>query len=316
MPHVSVVIPTRNRSGLLRTALVAALGQREVDLEVLVVDDGSKDDTVHVVTELADTRIRLLRERGVGVSGARNAGVAAARGEWIAFLDDDDMWAPDKLSSQLASLRKSGRRWVYTGDVGVDENLRVLVGGPPPSPEEVLRALPRYNPVPAGASNVLVGTDALARAGPFDVRLRRTEDWDLWIRLARIGPPSWVRRPLVAFRVHTANVSADTQAIIREPDLLAARYRIPVDRAAMQRRAAWFCLRAGDRRKAVAHYARAVAMGDVTSVGRGILALTHPAVGSDRLFGLLRARREDESWRAEGQAWLDELREQQSDPGR
>src|SRR5215207_6220217 len=177
MPEVSVVIPTRDRGWLLALTLCSVLWQRGVDFEVVVVDDGSKDDTAEVAATFADPRIRLVRHHApLGVSAARNRGIAAAGGTWVAFLDDDDLWAPDKLASQLQAAHQTGRTWVYTGGVNVDEHLRVLEGGPPPPPEQVMERLGRYNPVPVGASNVLVRADALASAGRFDTGLRSNED--------------------------------------------------------------------------------------------------------------------------------------------
>jgi glycosyltransferase involved in cell wall biosynthesis len=308
MPEVSVVVPTRDRRRLLRLALFSVLRQRGVDIEVIVVDDASTDDSAEMVSGLADRRVRLIRQSAShGVSTTRNRGIEEAGGDWIAFLDDDDLWAPEKLVRQLEVATRAGRTWVYAGDVNVDDDLTVLSAFRPPTPEQVMDGLPRYNPVPTGASNVMVRADALAEAGPFDPELRRTEDWDMWIRLARTGPPAYVPHPLVAYRFHTANIAAETSAIVEEPVLLAARYGIPIDRAAMHRRAAWASLRAGHRTRAIRHYARAVAMGDVKSVARAALALAHPAAGSDRVFGLLRGARGDERWRAEAQAWLDEL---------
>jgi glycosyltransferase involved in cell wall biosynthesis len=308
VPDVTVVVPTRNRRRLLRLALFSALRQRGVDIEVIVVDDASTDDSAEMVSGLADRRVRLIRQSARrGVSPTRNHGIAEARGDWVALLDDDDLWAPEKLARQLEVATRAGRTWVYAGDVNVDDDLSVLSAFRPLKPEQVMEALPRYNPVPTGASNVMVRADVLAQAGPFDPELRRTEDWDMWIRLARTGPPAYVPHPLVAYRFHTANIAAETNAIVEEPVLLAARYGIPVDRAATHRRAAWACLRAGHRTRAIGHYARAVALGDVKSVGRAALALVHPAAGSDRVFGLLRGARGDERWRAEAQAWLDEL---------
>jgi glycosyltransferase involved in cell wall biosynthesis len=309
MPDISVVVPTRNRPNLLRLALFTALRQRGVSVEVIVVDDASTDDTTGAISDLVSRGVRLFRQLSPsGVSATRNHGISEARGEWIAFLDDDDLWAPDKLIEQLKAVTATGRTWVYAGDVNVDASLRVLSASPPPSPEQVMEALPRYNPVPTGASNVMVRADVLEEAGPFDPELRRTEDWDMWLRLARTGPPAYVRHPLVAYRFHRTNIPVETNAMIREPDLLAARYGIPVDRAAMHRRAAWTCLRAGHRGQAVRHYARAVAMGDVRSVARAAAALVHPAAGSDRVFRLLRGGR-DERWAEEARAWLDELSE-------
>jgi hypothetical protein len=309
MPDVSVVVPTRNRKDLLCATLGTALAQRNTDLEIVVVDDASTDGTADAVRALGDPRLRIvtLPSRG-GVSAARNRGIAEALGRWIAFLDDDDLWSPDKLFRQLDVASRDHRLWVYAGDVNVDDQLRVLSAVPPPSPALVMRSLSRFNPVPTGASNVIVRADVLARTGGFDATLHRTEDWDLWIRLARVGPPACVPAPLVAYRFHRANIIDDASTIIDEPKILASRYDIEIDRAAVQRRAAWAHLRAGRRWRAIRHYGRAIAHGDVASIGRIAIALVHPAVGSERVFGLQPGPHKDERWTAEAQRWLDEVR--------
>ena len=124
---------------------------------------------------------------------------------------------------------------------------------------------------------------------------------DLWIRIARTGPPACVREPLVAYRFHTGNVASDPSEMVNEARLLAVRYSIPVDETAMQRRAAWSALRAGRRLVAARHYASAIVGGDVRSIGRVAVALLHPGVGNDRLFRLL-AR--DAAWIADAERWL------------
>jgi glycosyltransferase involved in cell wall biosynthesis len=305
MPEVSVVIPTRNRSRLLALTLHSVRWQHGVDLEVVVVDDGSTDDTAPIVAALADPRIRLVRHASPqGVSAARNRGVAEAGGAWVAFLDDDDLWAPDKLTSQLQAAHQSGRAWVYTGDVTVDERLRVVDGAPPAPPERVVQQLRRHNAVPAGASNVMVRADVLARAGGFDPELRNNEDWDLWIRLARLGPPAWVCRPLVAYRMHPGNASKNMDRMLQELEVIGRRYRIPVDRAAHYRWAGWTCLRAGRRGAALRYYAYAVSAGDLTSVARAVVTLVHPGVAEGRMTRQRRPGSPGQRWVAEAQAWL------------
>src|SRR5205085_8739622 len=117
-------LPARNRGALLAHTLESARAQRNVDVDILIVDDGSADDTVATIDRLADPRITVLRQpHAIGVSGARNRGVEAAAGDWIAFLDDDDLWSPDKLASQLAVARATERRWVCSGSVTVADNL-------------------------------------------------------------------------------------------------------------------------------------------------------------------------------------------------
>ncbi|HWC32537.1 MAG TPA: glycosyltransferase family 2 protein, partial [Actinomycetota bacterium] len=122
-PEVTVVIPTRDRWSLLATAaLPAALVQEDVDLEVVVVDDGSRDETPERLAELTDPRLRVIRNlEPLGVAQARNAGIAAARGRWLAFLDDDDLWSPRKLRTQLDAARAAGASFVYAGVINVDE---------------------------------------------------------------------------------------------------------------------------------------------------------------------------------------------------
>jgi GT2 family glycosyltransferase len=301
MPLVSVVIPSHNRARLLERTLRSILAQHVADLEVVVVDDGSHDDTAAVAIA-ADRRVRVVRNpEPAGVSAARNRGIAAARGDWVAFCDDDDLWSPDKLTRQLTAADEAGTDWVYAGDVNVDERLHILSGGPPPDPEAVMAGLPRSNPLASGGSNVVVRSKVLAAVGGFDPTLRRTEDWDLWIRIARRGPPAWVCEPLVAYRFHGGNVVNDPSDMVDEARQLAGRYAIPVDVTAMQRRAAWSALRAGRRSLAISYYARAVAGGDIRSVGRAAFALVHPAVGSDRLFAFLGR---SPTWIAEAERWL------------
>jgi glycosyltransferase involved in cell wall biosynthesis len=312
MPTVSVVIPTRDRAELLSRTVAAALGQQDVKLELVVVDDGSADHTAEAVAALTDERIRFVRNDSPrGVAAARNRGIAVAGGAWVAFCDDDDLWAPDKLAAQLRAAHEAGAGWVYTGDVNIDDRLRVLSGGPPPDPETVLERMPRLNPIVSGGSNVLVRADLLAEAGGFDEALRRTEDWDLWIRLTRLSMPAWVCRPLVAYRFHGSNTAGDLGEMVSEPQWLAERYGIAVDIAAMHRRAAWTALRGGRRGIALRHYAQAVARGDLRSIGRAAVTVLHPDLSNQRLFGWVAS---DPGWVADAERWLAVLRGEPS-PG-
>jgi GT2 family glycosyltransferase len=301
MPLVSVVVPSHNRSSLLKRTLRAILAQQVADFEVIVVDDGSTDDTQAIVASCSPRVVVIRNEKSFGVSAARNRGIAAARGEWIAFCDDDDLWSPHKLIRQLIAAEKAGAEWAYAGDVNVDERVRILGGGPPPEPQAVMAQLPRSNPLASGGSNVLVRAEVLAAVGGFDTALRRTEDWDLWIRIARRGPPACVREPLVAYRFHDGNVVTNPSEMVAEARRLAERYGIPVDLSAMHRRAAWAALRGGRRLLAMRYYAHAVAGGDLRSLGRAAVAAVHPAVGTEELFRFV-AR--DDGWIAQAEGWL------------
>jgi glycosyltransferase involved in cell wall biosynthesis len=316
VPDVSVIIPTRDRCRQLQIALRSAMGQRYVDLEIVIVDDGSTDATERMVSAIADPRVRYLRRAGSpGVSAARNAGIADARGRWIAFLDDDDVWAPEKLARQTAVTVASGRTWSYAGDVLIDADLRILAGSPPPTPVEVIRSLEQHDSVPAGASNVIVRSDALSEVGLFDPGLTTCEDWDMWIRLARRGPPDWVCKPLVAVSYHQHNASKDMAAMIRQLDVIAARYSIQVDRARHFRWAAWYALVEGRRVGAARYYARAVRAGDVASLGRVAVALILPgyAIRRGRLGASARTH---DPWIAEARTWLQAIASAESIPCR
>ena len=302
MPDVSVVIPTHNRRRLLGQAVRSALGQVGVEVEVVVVDDGSSDGTGDVVASLGDDRVRLIQHRRpLGVAAARNAGAGAARGAWVALLDDDDLWAPDKLKRQLEAASAAEAGWVYAGVVEIDAEGRLLGGGVPPSPEELLAGLRRRNLMPAGSSNVAVRSDLLSATGGFDPRLRHLADWDLWLRLAGLGPPACVPAPLVAYRLHHGQATLDTTGMLAEASALEARHG--ADRTAILRWAAWSHLRTGRRRPALRAYAGAVLAGDVASLARAAVALLHPRPSTVRRPS--RPSATEAAWIAAGQRWLE-----------
>jgi glycosyltransferase involved in cell wall biosynthesis len=225
-PAVSVVIPTRNRRRLLARALASALGQRGVAVDVIVVDDASGDGTARELASQPPGPVTVIgNAEPVGVSRARNAGLAAARGAWVAFLDDDDVWAPDRLRAQLDELeRRPDARWACVASVVVDASLRIIGAQHPPRAEELPGSILRYNAVPGGASGVLVRTALVRELGGFDPELRILADWDLWIRLALRSPLATVDRPLVAYVLHGANMTAIPTGFADELERIRASY--------------------------------------------------------------------------------------------
>jgi glycosyltransferase involved in cell wall biosynthesis len=207
-PVVTVVIPTRDRWPLLQRALASTFAQENVDLEVIVVDDGSQDATDTELARIVDARLRTIRlTRSSGVAHARNLAVAAARGKWIAFLDDDDFWAPTKLRRQLEAAGSNGDVIVYTATIVVDEFGRpTRIDRASPSIEVQRRLLDKN--VLGHPSSVLVPTSLLRSAGGFDERLSIFADWDLWIRLLQVARPVAVNEPLVAYSEHSSNMHA------------------------------------------------------------------------------------------------------------
>jgi glycosyltransferase involved in cell wall biosynthesis len=287
------------------------LAQRDVEITVTVVDDGSAEVRAvpSLIGALGDSRLRLVRhDRPCGVSAARNSGIVSSSSEWLAFCDDDDVWAPEKLKAQLTSARSGSAGWAYTGDVAVDDELRVVSGAPPLAPGELVEELEHYNPVPAGSSNVMVRRSVLQTVGMFDPTLRSVGDWDLWVRLGRHGPPACVLEPLVGCRVHGNTITRNRHLMLAEVDIVATRHRLPVDRARHFRWAAWNSMMDGCRLEALGHYARAIQQGDVASIGRAAVALLYPGIARRRAQPV-------DSWARDAQTWLDALRTASPDDG-
>jgi glycosyltransferase involved in cell wall biosynthesis len=204
---VSVVVPTRDRRWLLEESLCTALGQRDVDLEVIVVNDGSSDDTGPFLRSLDGRVTTIQHDVARGVSAARNAGLEAATHRWVAFLDDDDLWAPEKLVAQVEAMEHVDALWSCAGALLVNERLRVIGYQHPPVQRELGDVLLARNVVPGGGSGVVVATNLARAVGGFDTGFSVFADWDFWIRLGLESPIAVVPRPLHAYRLHPAAMS-------------------------------------------------------------------------------------------------------------
>ena len=264
------MIPTRDRWGFLRTTLRSALSQTGVDHEVVVVDDGSRDETSARLAELGDMRLRVVRhDAPTGQARARNDGIAAARGEWIAFLDDDDLWSPEKLALQRDAAESADAVFAYSHAVVLDEDKQMVETLDCPDPADVARLLVPGNAIPAGASNVMARTDVVRKLGGFDERLSQFSDWDLWLRIAQAGSAAACQQPLVAYIQHPDSilVKTDTRELIAEFDLMIAKHTAFAQRVGLEpsrpglaRWIAWGTSRAGRRFRAAAYYFRASVM--------------------------------------------------------
>lgn len=214
----SVVIPTHNRGRVVVQAIESALAQSHGDLEVIVVDDGSTDDTAQRVGRFRDARVRYLRRPHAGVSAARNAGIAAATGDLVAFLDSDDLWKPDKVEAEIAALAR------YPSAGGVFSDLEKVDGATfVPSfmrrtrvfsrllaerayPEGLLLS-PRalylclLQEVPIKTPALTVRRSALERVGGFDEAWTSSEDWEFLLRFARRESLVYLDRPLAVIRI-------------------------------------------------------------------------------------------------------------------
>jgi glycosyltransferase involved in cell wall biosynthesis len=225
--EVTVIVPTHNRRDLLRRTLDSILRQRGVSLEVVVVDDGGYDGTSDAIRDLGMPEVRVVRHpQSRGVSAARNTGLADARTSWVAFVDDDDLWAPDKLSEQLASIKAvEGARWACVGAVHVNESLDVIAQSPTPESGFVDTVMPYRNVIPGGGSGVLVETDLARAVGGFDEDISILADWDFYLRLSLQSAVAAVNRPLMAYFVHADSMFHDPENIMVELKYLDRKYR-------------------------------------------------------------------------------------------
>lgn len=231
---VSVIMPTYNCAAYIRQAIDSVLGQRDASLELIVVDDGSTDDTAAILASYGD-RLRVLRQANGGVAAARNAGLRAARGEFVGFLDADDLWLPWKLAVQLQHLRRHPDVGVVYAAWQVWRSQRDGSFGTPPT----CQAPPDDGVVPleeAGSgwlynrlledciihtSAVLLRRSLLARVGLFDEALRRGEDYDLWLRLSRETRIDKLACCVSVYRFHTASVTNRPDMINYGADVIA-----------------------------------------------------------------------------------------------
>ncbi len=180
---ISVVIPTHDRAAMLCRALRSVAAQTHCDHEIIVVDDGSTDDTVSAV-RAAGMPIRYLRQDHAGVSAARNRGVAAARGGWIAFLDSDDEWLPQKLARQAAFVAThASTNACQTDEIWIRDGRRVNPGRRHRKPSGDIFAA-SLELCLVSPSAVMLRRTTFERLGGFDEGLPACEDYDLWLRLA------------------------------------------------------------------------------------------------------------------------------------
>ena len=212
MPQVSVIIPTYRHAGTVLESLDSVFAQSFADCEIIVINDGSPDDTRERLRPLAQAgRIRYFEQTNAGQAAARNRGLAEARGEFVAYLDDDDLWPADKLEWQLTWLRDRGADAVV-GNVS-------YIGGcafvPTLAMEgEVLGAYSFFsvNPI-VSPGQVMIRKSILHQAGAWDETFRGSDDLDLWFRLARVTPLWAVGRIALHYRLHANNASNDIVAM-------------------------------------------------------------------------------------------------------
>ena len=204
---ISVIIPAYNAAHFLPRCLNSVFAQTLQPAEVIVVDDGSKDDTAEVGRKLG---ARVVSRPNGGLSAARNTGVQSSSSEWVALLDADDMWEPEKLRAQASRVQED-TVLIYTGiRIFGDDGVRST--SPAVEPAEARRMLRYRNPITP--SSVMAKREALARNGGFREDIRACEDWEMWMRLQRVGSFAAVPDALTDYYVYPSSMSTDPKRML------------------------------------------------------------------------------------------------------
>jgi glycosyltransferase involved in cell wall biosynthesis len=211
MSHVSVIIPVYKGAAFIALSIESVLAQSHLDLDLIIVNDGSPDNSVAVIQPyFADPRVKYIEQQNAGVAAARNTGIRAATGDYIALLDQDDLWLPDKLACQVEYLDK------HPEIALVHSNIHFIgeAGERIPDPEwawvaptygQVLPELVQWNRI--CTCTVLLRKSVLEQVGLFRQELAPADDWDLWLRVAARHPIGFVDAVTACYRVHQGNES-------------------------------------------------------------------------------------------------------------
>jgi glycosyltransferase involved in cell wall biosynthesis len=225
--NLSVIIPTYNRAHLVGRAIQSVLDQTYQDFGLIIVDDGSTDNTEEVVKSFNEKRVRYIKhERNKGVSAARNTGIKATRSKYIAFQDSDDIWQPEKLKKQMAAFRSAPSKCgvVYTGFFRIEGGKKTYIPSPTIAQKEgdIYNSLLKGNFVTPQAA--VVKRECLEKVGVFDERFSSLEDWELWIRISKYYHFKCIDEPLVTSYSMPDSLLANQDAFIRGYELILEKH--------------------------------------------------------------------------------------------
>jgi len=217
-PRVSVIIPCYNAEAFIRETIQSVLEQTFTDFELIVLNDGSKDRSEALIRAFPDPRVSLVNKRNTGVADTRNQGIGIAKGEFVAFLDADDLYGPENLAAKVTFLDQNPdfglvHSEVYDLHTSGERHTRGLTG----CQGSVLHPLLEFKTMVNSPSSVLVRKDLLSEVGGFDTRLSTSADRDLWIRLAAKTKFGYLPDPLVTYRIHPGQMHHNIDAM--ESDL-------------------------------------------------------------------------------------------------
>lgn len=220
-PRINVVIPAYNHGRYLPSSIKSVREQQWPDLKIIVVDDGSTDETPRVLAELGGDDLSYIRQQNMGAAAARNRGIRESNAEWVAFLDADDYWLPGKLERQMRALDENRADFSYTGWLMIDgETAEARPAEPQPS---MVSALIWRNFV--NTSTIVARRSCLIEVGCFEEHLTTlSEDWDLWLRLATNYREVCIPEPLTGTRVAAFNQKYEVRNLEKATWLVLSRF--------------------------------------------------------------------------------------------
>jgi GT2 family glycosyltransferase len=261
MPKITVVIPVYNAMTYLPKTLHSVLQQTFTDYEVLIINDGSTDSMASWISSIDDPRVRLIFQKNQGLAGARNTGIAHARGDYIAFLDADDLWEPTKLEKQVQCFQAYPHAGVvYTWTLLVNEDGeptgRMFASD---AEGNVWQQLLETDVISSG-SCALVRRDCFGKVGGFDRTLTSAEDLDMWLRIATHYHFAVVKEPLTRYLQHSSSMSKNRQRMFQNLRRVVEKafQAAPIEMLPLRNRAyssitlnqAWWSVDEGDYRTA------------------------------------------------------------------
>lgn len=248
-PTIDVIIPAHNASRYIRETIQSVINQEFLPTKIIVIDDGSIDDTSEIVRSFESELVQLISIENGGVSRARNIGIRASQSSYVAFLDADDVWRSDKLAMQIEALKKNpDAKVVYSGTSLIDDvslDIPDSIGVPYIKGDIFEDILFYERPVFGSASSVMVERSVLDRTDLFDESMRFSEDVDLWAHLALLSKFTYVEEPCVRIRVHQFsatrinNWEKDKLLILQHfyyVNKFAGTYTLPLSTLAIHRR--------------------------------------------------------------------------------
>lgn len=230
MPKISAVITTWNRSKMLNRAIQSVLAQTFSDFELLILDNSSTDDTALVARSFRDPRIRYIKHPPVNIAGARNIGLHESAGEYLAFLDDDDEWLPEKLADELSVFEKDATRkigFVYGAYIHVDEATGKTFETiyPKHRGDVYAYAVSHEDTFTGAASNPMLRKSAVVEVGGYDERVTTGEDYEMFLRLAKRYEFDYVSKPVLKIYIHVGyRLSHQVEAYINTEKIIYEKH--------------------------------------------------------------------------------------------